>query len=295
MKQGKKKVVLITGTSSGIGAALSKQLLGTDFIVVATARAESIERVKSTGLTEHDNFYIRPLDVTDRLQRNSLIEEIADRWGGVDILVNNAGISYRSVMEHMSEEDEQRQLKVNFLGPMELTKLVLPHMRQQRWGRIINISSVGGMMAMPTMGSYSASKFALEGASEALWYELRPWGVKVTLVRPGFVHSDGYKHVIISKDAAHSASDPQCDYHNYYSSMAGFVDRLMSRTWATPESVAKQIEGVMRAEDPPLRVAGTFDAYLFGLLRRLLPQRLYHYLLYRNLPNIDSWVNNDQN
>ena len=291
----KKRTVLITGVSSGIGAALAKKLWRSEFLVVATARKESLGKLTELSLTEHDSFLIRPLDVTDPTQRRELVEEITANWGGVDVLVNNAGISYRSVVEHMTAVEELHQQQVNFLGPMELTKLVLPHMRKQHWGRIINVSSVGGMMAMPTMGSYSASKFALEGASEALWYEMRPWNIKVTLVRPGFVHSDSYKNVIISERGKHSLVDLKCDYHNYYKSMERFVDRLMSRTWATPDSVAKRIEAVIRDNNPPLRVAGTFDAYLFGLLRRFIPQRVYNYLLFRNLPSIDSWVANDKN
>jgi short-subunit dehydrogenase len=290
-----KKVVLITGTSSGIGAALAKLLWRSDFNVVATSRKESLSRLADYDLTEHESFHVRPMDVTNSTERKLLVDEINDRWGGVDILVNNAGISYRSVIEHMTEQEELRQQQVNFIGPMELTKLVLPQMRKQRWGRIINVSSVGGMMAMPTMGSYSASKFALEGASEALSYELKPWNIKVALVRPGFVHSDSYKHVVLSEHGKLSVNDERSDYHNYYRYMACFVERLMSRTWATPESVAKRIEAVILAADPPLRVAGTSDAYLFGMLRRMLPQRLYHYLLYRNLPNIDTWVKDVKN
>ena len=136
-----------------------------------------------------------PLDVTVESERRAALEAVAARWGGVDVLVNNAGLSYRAVTEHVTEADRLAQLDANFIGPMELTKLALPHMREQRYGRIINVPSVGGMTAMPTMSIYSASKFALEGASESLWYEMRPFGVRVSLVRPGFINSDGWNWI----------------------------------------------------------------------------------------------------
>ena len=206
-------------------------------------------------------------------------------WGGVDILINNAGISYRSVVEHMTDKDELLQLNTNFLAPMALARLVLPRMRKRRWGHIINVSSVSGMMAMPTMGSYSASKFALEGATEALWYEMKPWNVRVTLVQPGFVRSNSFKKVYFSEAAkrAHSNRD---DYAEYYNQMGPFIQRLMERALATPESIADQIIKTITCRDRRLRVPVTYDSYIFSMLRRLLPHRFYHWFLYYNLPGV---------
>src|SRR6185312_12581338 len=119
------------------------------------------------------------------------------------------------------------QLTVNYSAAIALTRLVLPHMRKQRFGRIINVSSVSGMMAMPTMGSYSASKFALEGASEAIWYELRPWNVKVTLLQPGFIHSEGFKNVYLSRLAKDAKENPADPYHKYYRHMEPFISAMM--------------------------------------------------------------------
>lgn len=199
MDEGKKwPVVLVTGASVGIGLALVHALRKTRrYRVVATARAASLDRLRAAGIDEDECTLLRPLDVTSQEQCRRTIEEVAVHWQGVDILINNAGISYRAVVEHLCEEDLFKQLAVNFIGPMQLIRLVLPYMRSQREGRIINVSSVGGMMAMPTMGAYSASKFALEGASEALWYEVRPWNIKVTLVQPGFVRSDSFERVYL--------------------------------------------------------------------------------------------------
>jgi len=147
------RVVLVTGVSSGIGLALARKLWRTDYRVVATTRETSLARLAEEPFKkDNERFLLRPMDVTDAHQRERVIGEIDAAWGGIDILVNNAGISFRSVTEHMGEEDELQQLRTNYVGPMELIRLVLPKMREKRWGRIINVSSVGGMMAMPTMG-----------------------------------------------------------------------------------------------------------------------------------------------
>lgn len=116
-------------------------------------------------------------------RRPRCASRLLELWGGVDVLVNNAGISYRAVVEHTDHEDRAHQMDVNFRAPMEMIRHVLPDMRRKRRGKIINVSSVGAMMAMPTMAPYSASKFALEGASESLWYEVRPFGIHVSLVQ----------------------------------------------------------------------------------------------------------------
>ena len=151
------RVVLITGVSSGIGLALIRQLWKSKYRIVATAREGSLPKLVGEHFRDTDRFLLRPLDVTEHHERERLIREINQRWGGVDILINNAAISFRSVMEHMSQEDDLIQMSTNYLSAMALTRLVLPTMRKNRWGRIINVSSVGGMMAMPTMGAYSAS------------------------------------------------------------------------------------------------------------------------------------------
>jgi NAD(P)-dependent dehydrogenase (short-subunit alcohol dehydrogenase family) len=282
-------VVLVTGTSSGIGLALARRLRGLPYRTVATARATSLHRLADAGLTETDRFHPRALDVTDPHQREELIEEVTRQWGGVDILVNNAGVSFRAVIEHLSEAETLDQLAVNFLGPMDLIRLVLPHMRGQMGGRIINVSSVGGMMAMPTMGAYSASKFALEGASEALWYEMRPWNIRVSLVQPGFIRSDSFTHTYMSARARSSVAAAD-EYEPYYSAMGDFIARLMGRAFATPDTVARRIVSLMTRKRPPLRVSATLDARFFYILRRLLPRRVYHRILYHSLPTPGKWV-----
>lgn len=282
-EQNFKPVVLVTGCSSGIGLALAKILYThTEYRVVVTARQKSIEKVRNEFI-EDNRFLIRPLDVTSEENRQSLVAEINRRWGGVDILVNNAGISYRAVVEHMTTNDEQLQMNTNYLGPMGLIRLALPHMRETRRGKIINVSSVAGMLAMPTMSSYSASKFALEGACESLWYEMRPFGVKVCLVQPGFVHSPSFQNVYHTdqSDPTRNWSGP---YKSFYQNMTPFIARMMNLSLTTPEKIAQIIVDTMKTENVPLWIPCTLDAKLFYYIRRIFPRRLLLPFLYWCLP-----------
>jgi hypothetical protein len=285
-----RSTVLVTGASTGLGLALARRLLDvTDHRVILTARASSMDRFAEFGLVEGERVALRVLDVTRADQRRAVVEDAVARWGGVDILVNNAGVMYRSVLEHVSDAERLEQMDVNYLAPMDLIRLVLPGMRARRFGRIINVSSVGGMMAMPTMAIYSASKFALEGATEALFYEVRPWNIRVSMVQPGFIHSEAYKYVRFTRDSIRSRDDVHDAYHAHYEHMAPFIERLMRWSRATPERVAKVIVKTMERRHPPLRVPGTMDAHLFAWLRRLVPRSIYHWFLYRSLPHVRRW------
>ncbi len=280
--------VLLTGASSGIGLALAKMLAQQPdrYRLIATAREDSLTSLQQEVRGPMVEY--RMLDLMQEGSCRALMEEIDQRFGGVDILINNAGMSYRAVVEHVQPDEAQRQMQTNFFAPLLLMRVTLPNMRRKRSGRIINISSVGGMMAMPTMGIYSASKFALEGISESLWYEMRPWGIHVTLVQPGFVRSDSYRRVLLS-DVAAQVVQHRHEYYNYYLHMGKFIEALMQRATTTPESVAKKIIRLMEQRHPPLRAPVGIDAHFFSLLRRLLPRGWYHRLLYRFLPGIHRW------
>lgn len=281
--------VLITGASSGLGLALAQQLLDSEYRLILTAREASLDRFAAAAIRESDKLWLRPLDVTSHGQQTDVVEEAEERWGGVDILVNNAGLAYRSVIEHIADEERLAQMDINFLSPIELARKVLPSMRRKRRGRIINVSSVSGMMAMPTMAAYSASKWALEGATEALWYEVRPWGVHVSLVQPGFIRSPSFHNTRYTRASRRSANDDHEPYHEHYENMAPFIERIMGLSFATPQRVARTIVRTMRRRNPPLRVPATLDAHAFTLLRRLLPRYLYHQVLYHSLPRIRTW------
>ncbi len=282
--------VLITGASAGLGLVLARQLLARErYRLVLTARAQSLGRFAEAGITPSDRVMLLPLDVIDENARADTIAKVQARWGGVDVLVNNAGVSYRAVVEHVSEAEFIAQMTINYEAPMDLVRLCLPYMRAQRSGRIINVSSVGGMMAMPTMAVYSASKFALEGATEALWYEVRPWNIHVTLVQPGFINSRSFENTLYTAESHYSATHPESPYAPHYEHMSGFIARMMKRVPATHDSVARKIANTIERKRPPLRLAATIDARLFGLIRRYLPRRFYHWLLYRSLPRIKEW------
>lgn len=287
--QNYKPVVLITGCSSGIGMALAKLLHEhPEYRIVVTAREKSLDKLRA-AFVESERFLIRPLDVTQELDRTHLIKEVTELWGGVDILINNAGISYRAVVEHMTEQDEQLQMATNYFGPIGLIRLCMPHMRATGRGKVINISSVSGMLAMPTMAAYSASKFALEGASEALWYEMRPFGIRICLVQPGFIHSPSHRNVYHTalSDPTRNWSGPYCDF---YRNMTPFVEKMMNMSLTTPEKVAKHILKAIKSENPPLWIPVTADAIVFYYIRRLLPRRMLLPFLFWCLPGANRWA-----
>jgi hypothetical protein len=145
------------------------------------------------------------------------------------------------------------------------------------------------MMAMPTMATYSASKFALEGASEALWYEVRPWNIRVSLIQPGFINSGSFENTRYTSRSKDATERGEVAYAQHYHHMSGFIARMMRRMPATSDSVAAVMLHTIERRHPPLRVTATFDASLFTWLRRFLPRRIYHWLLYRSLPGIRRW------
>ena len=285
-----RRVVLLTGASTGLGLAIARLLLKDDGIhLVLGARTASLQRFGALGISESERIWLRPLDITDEQQRRCVVQEIEDVLGGVDTLINNAGVTYRTVAEYASAAEMAHQMAVNYEGPMALAALLLRGMRARRSGRIIQLSSAGGLVAMPTMGLYAASKFALEAASEAMHYELRPFGVQVSLVLPGFINSVAYKNSVVgprSRAASETTTDP---YHAHFKYMDRLIERMMTLTHATPESVARRVVKTVYRRHAPLRVLATWDARLLWWFRRFMPQPLYVWLTYRMLPSVQRW------
>ncbi len=282
-------LILITGAGSGIGLALAQTLYAQpQYRVLVTVRPGSLKRMAEV-FAPRDGFEVAALDIRDTSSIENLVARIEREQGGVNILVNNAGISYRAVAEHMTDEDEALQMSTNYFGPMALIRRVLPGMRQSGRGKIINISSVSGMLAMPTMSSYSASKHALEGASEALWYEVKPFGVDVSLIQPGFINSNSFKNVYYTA-LSHPHQSLQGEYQDYYRNMIPFVEKLMRKSFSTPEQIAQVVVKVIQTENPPLWIPATLDAWFFYYLRRWVPRRFLLPLLFRLLPNAKTWA-----
>lgn len=179
------RVALVTGASAGIGEAVALRLAALGITTYAAARRlDRMEHLKAKGIR------VLSLDVTDEKSMAACIAAIEKEAGGVDILVNNAGYGSYGSIEEVPMEAARRQVEVNLFGLARLTQLVIPHMRGQRWGKILNVTSVGGLAAFPYGGWYHATKFAVEGLSSSLRQELKPFGVDVVLVRPGAIKTE---------------------------------------------------------------------------------------------------------
>ncbi|MEM8963258.1 MAG: SDR family oxidoreductase [Acidobacteriota bacterium] len=180
------KTILITGASSGIGKATATLFHDKGWHVVATMRSPH----KEEELTQLDNVLVTRLDVTDPESITAALQAGIDRFGAVDVLLNNAGYGAYGPLEAFSMEGIRRQFDTNVIGLLEVTKTVLPHFRSRRSGVIVNISSIGGKMTFPLGTLYHGTKFAVEGLSEALHYELETLGIRVKIVEPGAIATD---------------------------------------------------------------------------------------------------------
>ncbi len=274
------KAVLITGCSSGIGWATAERLVDVGWKVYATAR-----NVEKIAPLEQRGCQLLPLDVTDEDSMRLAVDEVERREGAVGVLVNNAGYSQSGAVEAVPMEKVRRQFETNVFGLARMCQLVLPGMRRQGCGRIVNVSSMGGKLTFPGGGYYHATKHAVEALSDALRFEVEGFGVKVSIIEPGLIRT-GFA------DTALGSMD-DLDGENPY---AGF-DEGVARTTAEnyergpisklgggPEAVAEAIEQAISARSPKSRYAVTPSAHLFLRLRRLLPDRAWDAVLRTTYP-----------
>lgn len=197
-----KQVALITGCSSGIGYETSILLAKNGFRTYATMRnTDKGDKLKEIAEKENLDLKIIKLDVTDDYSIKNAINEIVQETNRIDVLVNNAGNNIAGAVEDLSIEEFKEQFETNFFGLIRVTKVVLPIMRKQNNGIIVNLSSIAGKMAIPLNSAYVSSKFAIEGFSESIRYELEDFGIKVILIEPGVIKSNFYENIKMSKNS----------------------------------------------------------------------------------------------
>lgn len=267
------KVAVITGASSGIGSAAALSLLSQGFTVYGAARRiDRLEALASQG--------VRPLalDVTDAKSMQGGIANVLASSGRIDVLVNNAGYGSYGAIEDVSQEEAKRQFDVNVFGAMELTKLVLPQMRKEGSGRIINISSVGGRAVGPFGGWYHGTKFALEALSDSLRMELKPFGIDVVVVEPGGIKSE-FLDIAASGLQATSGNGPYAD--RVKSMLASFTNPRMMSMQSPPQIIADVIARAATVKKPKTRYVAGFGARPLVTLRRLLSDRAFDSLISR--------------
>jgi NAD(P)-dependent dehydrogenase (short-subunit alcohol dehydrogenase family) len=254
--------VLVTGASSGIGAACAARLAAEGHRVFATTRGAPPPAANGIEWLA--------LDVRDAASAGRCVAQAIEAAGRLDVLVNNAGVGIAGAVEDTSPEDLVRQLDTNLLGPLRMIRAAVPHMRESRSGRIVQVSSLAGRIGVPFQGAYSASKFALEGLSEALAIELHPFGVDVVLVQPGDVRS-GF-------GAARAWTDEARANPLYRERAARAVAAMeqAERTGPPPERVAKLVARIVAARRPRLRYVCATPLERTALwLQRILPARAF--------------------
>ena len=252
-----KQVAIITGCSSGIGYETSILLAKNGFKTYATMRnVEKGDKLKDIAEKENLDLKIIKLDVTDDYSIKNAINEIIQETSRIDILVNNAGNNIAGTVEDLSIEEFKEQFETNFFGLVRVTKAVLPIMRNQKSGIIVNLSSIVGKMAIPLNSAYTSSKFAVEGFSESVRYELEDFGIKVILIEPGVIKSNFYENIKMSKN---SLADPKSPYQPITQKI--FEAFLSMIQYAFPAKiVADVILEAITSDNPKIRYAVGDDA-----------------------------------
>jgi NAD(P)-dependent dehydrogenase (short-subunit alcohol dehydrogenase family) len=275
------KAVLITGASSGIGNATALRLGGAGWTVYASARRpESLQELAAAGVKT------LALDVTDEDSMRAAAERITQECGAVGVLVNNAGYSQSGAIETVPLDAARRQFETNVFGPMRLAQLVLPGMRAQRWGKIVNVGSMGGRLTFPGGGYYHATKHALEALSDALRFEVRGFGIDVILLEPGLITTE-FGNAAAASLASNTSdgADPYAKFNATVGSVTqGAYEGPMRRLGAGPEKVARAIERAITRRRAPTRVVITPSAKITITMRRVLPDRAWDAAMRQQFP-----------
>lgn len=272
----------MTGCSSGIGRATARRLArdGRWRVYASARRLASIDDLRSDGCE------LLELDVTDEASRTAAVAAIEERDGSLFALVNNAGFSQSGAIESVPPDRVRRQFETNVFGPMELCRLVLPAMRREGKGRIVNVGSMGGRLTFPGAAWYHASKYALEALSDVLRFEVAGFGIQVSLIEPGIVRTEfsataAGELAEVSPDAGPYAG---FDAHVAAATVSAYERGPLARLGGEPDDVARVIEKALGARRPKPRYLVTPSARLLVGLHALLPDRLWDRMLASSYP-----------
>ncbi|WP_054940106.1 SDR family oxidoreductase [Paenibacillus ihuae] len=274
------QIALITGTSSGFGLLTALTLAEKGYHVIATMRDlgrkdELIRQAEEADVL--NRIHLMTLDVTDSESIESAVSAIIDRFGRIDVLVNNAGFAVGGFVEEVSMEEWRHQMDTNFFGLVEVTKAVIPVMRQQRGGCIINVSSVSGLIGFPGYAPYAASKYAVEGFSESLRQELLPFGIRVILVEPG-----SFRTSIWGKGIDGIRTSEDSPYNKQLNEVLSY-SRRTAETAPDPGQVAELIGKLVLMRAPKLRYPIGKGSKVLSIGKALLPWKTLERLIAKSL------------
>jgi NADP-dependent 3-hydroxy acid dehydrogenase YdfG len=276
------RAVLITGCSSGIGHATAQRLNADGWSVYATARRpESIADLAAQGCTT------LALDVTDEQSMNAAVARVTEAEGAVGVLINNAGYSQSGAVETVALDAVRTQFETNVFGLLRMCQLVLPGMREQRWGKLVNIGSMGGRLVFPGGGIYHATKYAVEALSDALRFEVRGFGVDVVLIEPGLI-TTAFGEVAsgsVAKGEEGHGDGVYADFNRHVAKVtAEAYEGPLVKLGGGPEKVAAAIAAALTAKRPKARYPVTPSAHLLIGQRRLTPDRVWDLMMRAQFP-----------
>jgi NAD(P)-dependent dehydrogenase (short-subunit alcohol dehydrogenase family) len=241
------KTWFITGASRGFGLDITKAVLASGDKVVATVRSKASELAEQ--FNNNNNLYVVTMDVTNQEQVNAAAQQAIDHFGRIDVLVNNAGYGLLSGVEEATDQEVKRNYEVNVFGTLNVIRAVLPFMRKERSGHVINISSVGGLGAYAGWGLYGSTKFAIEGITEALAMEVAPLGIHATVVAPGFFRTN-----FLDESSLFSSEHIIDDYTETVGAMRNFAAKANYQQPGDPEKLALAFVKLGNAENPPVHL-----------------------------------------
>jgi NAD(P)-dependent dehydrogenase (short-subunit alcohol dehydrogenase family) len=278
--QEQKNVALVTGSSSGIGFETSLLLARTGFHTYASMRnLEKSKNITEIANTEKLPLQVVQLDVNDGRSVKDAIDKIVAEKDRINILVNNAGYGLFGSLEDISIEEVKAQFETNFFGVIRVTQQVLPVMRKQNNRcTIVNVSSVGGRIGVPILSAYQSTKFALEGLSESMSYELEPFGIRVVIIEPGFIRTN----IINSSTSAKKALDPKSPYFSLMQKVENHFKSMMENASSPPEEVARVILKALTSENPQLRYTVGNDAATIVQARMNMPDEEFREMVIQN-------------